>query len=170
MELIDIHRRVVASPYKPWQVYFLAVAGIAGTGVYFEVGVVMEMVQAAELFVTGWEWLVMLSIQGVLTGIAAELLYEQGDGYAKTLSTLFGSKDRTLLVRVGVMTGVVAVITHLVPSIVGQATTYPVLQTTGAIISLGIIMIHLGSTDWNPSTEWPALLAGAILALAPSLA
>lgn len=170
MQLKDIHRRIVASPYKAWQIYFLALSGFAGAGLVFDIGFVIELLQFVEHLVTELEWLTVLGIQGVLTGLAAELLYDQGDGYAKSLSHLFGSKDRTLVVRVGVMTVVAGAVTHLVPSMLVRVTEYPVLQLTGALVTLGIVLVHMGSTDWNPSTEWPALLAGAILALVPGFA
>lgn len=168
MHLQEIHVRVKESNYKPWQVYLLAFSVIACFGLYYDIRLLIEALRSLEGAVTGFEWIAILAIQGVVIGFAAEFLYEQGDRYAKAGSNLFGSKDRTLVFRIGVMTGISAVITLLVPSFIRDFTEYLVIQSTGGLILLGILLVHEGSSDWNRSTELPAILAGALLALAPS--
>lgn len=142
---------------------------VAATGLYFKIGVIVLALRTIERTLFGWEWLVILGIQGVLIGFVAETLYEQGDGYAKSASNQFGSKDRTLIFRIGVMTVVSGMITNVVPPLLEDTTEFPILQTAGAVLVLGIGLVHVGSSDWKVGTEWPAIAAGAILALAPSL-
>lgn len=170
MQLKDIHRQIEASKYKSWQVYLLAASILGGLGLYFKVDVILLLLLSIENSSSGWDWLMILAIQGVLVGFVAEFLYEQGDGYAKSASHLFGSKDRTLFFRIGVMTVLPGIITKVVPHIVEHVTEFLVIQTAGAVIVLGILLVHQESSDWNVGTEWPALVAGAILATAPSLA
>ena len=169
MHLKDIHRRIKVSKYKTWQVYLLTTSLLAGLGLYFEIGIVTAALRTIEGSSSEWDWLVILGIQGVLVGFIAEFLYEQGDGYTKSASYLFGSKDRTLVFRIGVMTVVSGIITKIVPVFLENATEYLVIQTLGAVIALGILLVHQGSSDWNARTEWPAIVAGIVLALAPSL-
>ncbi|CQH61621.1 uncharacterized protein HHUB_3502 [Halobacterium hubeiense] len=169
MRLEKIHRRIKASNYKPWQVYLLTASTLGGLGLYFNVGIITSALRTIERASSGLEWLVILGIQGVLIGFVAESLYEQGNRYAKAASHLFGSKDRTLFFRIGVMTVVSGIITKVIPSVLERATEYFVIQTAGAVIALGIFLIHQGSRNWNIQTEWPAIVAGAILAIAPSL-
>lgn len=169
MQLKEIHRRIEVSNYKPWQVYLLTTSTLGGLGLYFNIRLIDSTLRTIEGAASGLDWLVILGIQGVLIGFVAESLYEQGDGYAKAASHLFGSKDRTLFFRVGVMTVVSGIITKVVPAILEHATEYLVIQTGGAVITLGILLVHRGSRDWNARTEWPAIVAGTILAIAPSL-
>lgn len=169
MNIGDIHGRVRESDYKPWQVYLLTASLLICAGLYFDLGPMTAALRTFEGTASGLEWFVILAMQGIVIGFAAEAIYEQGDEYAKAGSNLFGSKDKTLVARVGVMTVVSAVVTVIVPSAVRNLTEYLVIQTFGGVILLGILLVHVGSSDWNPSTEWPALLAGALLALAPSV-
>lgn len=167
--LEEIHARIAASTYKTWQVYYLFLAGLCSTGVVYDIEVVTSTLQLIESATSRWDWLVVLGIQGVLIGFIAEGLYEQGDGYAKAASHLFGSKDRTLFVRIGVMTVFSGILTKVVPLMLARVTDYLVIQTTGAVIVLGILLVHESSTDWNRRTEWPAIVAGALIALVPSI-
>lgn len=170
MNLGDIHRLIKDSDYKTWQIYLLAISLIVCVGLYYDLGPVTDLLKSFEGTATGIQWIVILAIQGVLIGFAAEFVYEQGDRYAKTGdSTDFGSKDKILLARVGMMTVISATVTILAPSMIRSLAEYFVIQTAGATILLGIVLVHLGSSKWNPSTEWPALLAGGLLALAPSI-
>lgn len=169
MGLTEIHHRIEASDHKPWQIYFLTAAVVLGLGFYLNIQLVLSALRLIEQLFSGWSWAVMLGIQGVMIGFVAELLYKQGDGYAKSGSYQFGSKDRILLFRIGVMTVVTAIITKVVPIVVEGLTQFLIIQTTGAVIALGIMLVHTGSKDWNPGTEWPAIVAGVILAVVPSL-
>jgi hypothetical protein len=67
------------------------------------------------------------------------------------------------------MTVVSGLITKVVPVVVESMTEFLVVQTTGAVIALGILLVHTGSRDWNSGTEWPAIVAGVILAVVPSV-
>ncbi|GAB3040041.1 hypothetical protein [Natronobiforma cellulositropha] len=163
MKLKDIHVQVEESEYKPWQVYFLVVSVLTTFGLYFEIRTVSSILQLMEGALSGWGWVVILGIQGVLIGFVAELLYDQGDEYAKSASHLFGSKDRTLFFRIGVMTMISGIITKIVPPLLENSTEYLVLQTAGAVVVLGILLIHQGISDWNVRTEWPAIAAGTAL-------
>jgi len=165
-----LHRRVEETKYKPWQVYLLAASLLTGLGLYFKIGIITSLLLTIERATSGFDWLVVLGIQGVLIGFVAESLYEQGDEYAKSASHLFGSKDRTLFSRIGAMTVVSGIITKVVPTILENATEYLVIQTAGAMIALGILLVHKSSSDWNARTEWPAIVAGFILAITPSIA
>jgi len=169
MELIDIHRRVKASNYKSWQIYFLGVSVLAAVSLYFDIGMIHSFLWNLESYLSPLDWIAILGIQGVLIGFVAEFFYEQGDGYAKVLNDLFGSKDRTLLFRVGIMTVVSGIITVVVPTVLRAVTEFLIIQTTGAVILLGIVLIHVEIRDWNARTEWPAIVAGGLLAIAPSL-
>jgi uncharacterized membrane protein HdeD (DUF308 family) len=169
MQFKQIHERIEASEYKPWQIYFLISAVISGIGLYLELSIVTSTLRMIEGSLSGWDWLVILGIQGVLIGFVAELLYDQGDEYAKSASHRFGSKDRTLFFRVGAMTVISAILTKVVPPVLESATEFLVVQTTAAVIVLGILLVHQGSSDWNKRTEWPAIIAGVILALVPSV-
>jgi hypothetical protein len=169
MNLGAIHQRVSASSHKPWQIYLLVIALSAGAGLYLDLWVMQSLLIEFERATAGWSWLAVLGIQGVLIGFVAELLYDQGDRYAKSLSDQFGTKDRTLVVRIGLMTLVSGVITKGVPPMLASVTEYLVVQTLGAIVVLGILLVHRESRAWNPWTEWPAIAAGAILAIGPSL-
>ncbi|WP_076147125.1 hypothetical protein [Natrinema saccharevitans] len=169
MKAKEVHEQVEASKYKPWQIYLLTAAVLSGVGLYLEIGIVTETLRMIEVSLSGWSWLAILGIQGVLIGFVAEFLYEQGDKYAKAASSRFGSKDRTLLFRIGVMTLASGVLTKIVPPALENVTEYLVVQTTGAIIALGILLVHEGTSDWNTRTEWPAIAAGIILAFVPSL-
>jgi len=165
----DIHSRVKESRYKSWQLYLLAASAIAALGIYLELEIVNSTLQIIESSISGWSWIAILGIQGVLIGFGAEFLYEQGDGYAKSAGHLFGSKDRTLFFRVGVMTAVSGVMTKVIPPVLRAHTEYLTLQSAGAVITLGIMLVHTGSSDWNPETEWPAIVAGTLLAISPSI-
>jgi len=169
MGLTEIHQRIEVSDHKPWQIYFLTAAVGSGVGLYLENAIVTSVFRLTEGIFAGWSWVVMLGIQGALIGFVAEVLYEQGDGYAKSGSYRFGSKDRILLFRIGVMTVISGIITKIVPPVLESATQYFIIQTTGAVIALGILLVHTGSRDWNKATEWPAIVAGAILAVMPSI-
>jgi len=169
MQLTELHGRIEASDHKPWQVYLLIVAVGLGFGLYLNLTAVTSALQMIETMLTGLDWIVMLGIQGVLIGFVAEYLYEQGDRYAKSGSYRFSSKDRILLFRIGVMTIFSGFITVIVPPIVESATQFLVIQTFGAIIVLGIMLVHMSSRDWNTATEWPAIVAGMILAIVPSI-
>lgn len=169
MSVKMIHEEIKASEYKPWQVYLLVTSVAVSIGLYLEVGVVTSILQMIEEATSGGDWLVILGVQGVLIGLMADSLYEQGDEYAKSASHLFGSKDRTLFFRIGVMTVISGIITKAVPLVIESVTEYLVVQTTGVVILLGIVLVHEGSRDWNLETEWPAMAAGTILALAPSI-
>jgi hypothetical protein len=169
MGLTEIHQRIEALDHKPWQIYFLTVAVVSGLGLYLESTIVTSAFRLIEGLFAGWSWVVMLGIQGVLIGFVAEVLYDQGDGYAKSGGYRFGSKDRILVFRIGVMTVVSGLITKVVPVVVDGMTEFLVIQTTGAVIALGILLVHTGSRDWNTGTEWPAIVAGVILAVVPSL-
>ncbi|AWB28362.1 hypothetical protein [Halococcoides cellulosivorans] len=169
MALIEIHHRLEASGYKPWQMYFLGISILAAGSLFFDIGVVHSLLQDIESHLSPWDWLVILGIQGILIGFVADLFYEQGNGYVKIASDLFGSKDRTLLFRVGIMTVVSGIITIVVPTVLRAVTELLVIQTTGAVILLGIVLIHMEIRDWNARTEWPAIVAGGVLAIAPSL-
>jgi len=169
MKIKQIHRRLKASRHKPWQIYLLSASVLAALGLYLEIEITYSVLQAIERVSSRWSWVIILGIQGVLIGFVAEFLYEQGDGYAKSTSHLFTSKDQTLLFRVGAMTLVSGVITKVVPPLLENATEFLFIQTTGAVIALGILLVHIGSSDWNPLTEWPAITAGTLLAIVPSL-
>ncbi|ACV12076.1 hypothetical protein Huta_1907 [Halorhabdus utahensis DSM 12940] len=169
MELIDIHRRVKASNYKPWQIYFLGISVLAAVSLYFDIGLIHSFLRNIESYLSPLDWMVILGIQGVLIGFVAEFFYEQGDGYAKVVNDLFGSKDQTLLFRVGIMTVVSGIITMVVPTVLRAVTEFLIIQTTGAVILLGIVLIHVEIRDWNAKTEWPAIVAGGLLAIVPSL-
>ncbi len=169
MQLTEIHGRIEASEYKPWQVYFLAVAISSCVGLYLDITLVTSTLQLFETIFSTWDWVVILAIQGVLIGFVAEYLYEQGSGYAKSGSYRFGSKDRILLFRIGVMTIISGLITMVIPPIMEHLTNFLVIQTSGAVIALGILLVHASSRDWNKATEWPAILAGIILAIVPSV-
>jgi hypothetical protein len=169
MNIGDIHRRVRESDYKPWQIYLLTVSLLVCTGLYFDFSLITVGLQSLEETASELEWFVILAMQGIVIGFAAEVIYEQGNGYAKAGSNLFGSKDKILVARVGIMTGISGIVTVVVPSAVRSFTEYLVIQTFGGVILLGILLVHVGSSDWNPSTEWPALLAGSLLAVAPTL-
>jgi hypothetical protein len=67
------------------------------------------------------------------------------------------------------MTVVSGMITKIAPTILESATEYLVIQTTGAVIALGILLVHRNSSDWNPRTEWPAIVAGFNLAITLSV-
>lgn len=164
-----IHGRVEESRYKTWQVYLLTASTIAALGIYLELEFVISTLRIIENTISGWNWIAVLGIQGILIGFVAEFLYEQGDGYAKSASHLFGSKDRTLFFRIGIMTAVSGVITKVVPPVLRTSTDYLTLQSAGAIITLGILLVHTGSSDWNPETEWPAIVGGILLAISPSI-
>lgn len=170
MNLKEIHFRIEMSKHKPWQIYLLTTSILVSLGLYFNIHSIALFLHTIERGLAGWKWLVILGIQGVLIGYAAELLYEQDDGYAKSGSHLFASKDRTFFFRVVVMTLVSGIITKFVPFFLNRATEYPIIQTVGAVITSGILLVHQGSSDWNARTEWPGILAGLILAMAPSLA
>jgi len=170
MQLKEIHFWIESSKHKPWQIYLLAGSLLTATGLYFKIQIIISVLRTIEGILLGWEWIVILGIQGVLVGFVAESLYEQGDGYAKAGSHLFGSKDRTLIFRIGVMTVVSGVITKVVPTFLENATEFLILQTAGAVLVLGILLVHVGSSDWKIRTEWPAIAAGVIFALAPSIA
>lgn len=169
MKLTDIHRWIDGSEYKTWQVYLLLISIVVTLGIYFDVEGVSSVLHLAERSLSEWDWLALLGIQGVLIGFVAEFLYEQGDSYAKSASHLFGSKDRTLFFRIGVMTAVSGIITQVVPPVLESSTEYITIQSFGAIIVLGILLIHIESSNWNPETEWPAIVAGILLATSPSL-
>ncbi|AWB28442.1 hypothetical protein [Halococcoides cellulosivorans] len=169
MVLLELHVRVKHSKYKPWQVYLLAAAIILCLILYFDIGPLTDTLRSLEAAASGFQWVVILAIQGVLIGFVAEYLYEQGDEYAKVGSNEFDSKDKTLVARVGIMTGVSAVITLAVPNVVRTAAEYLVIQTVGAVIVLGILLVHESSSDWNPKTELPGLVAGLLLAVAPTV-
>jgi len=168
-QLQGLHSRVKHSKYKPWQVYLLAAAIVICASLYFDIILLTDALRSLERAASRLQWIVILAIQGVLIGFVAEYLYEQGDGYAKVGSNEFDSKDKTLAARVGIMTGVSAVITLAVPSAVRSVAEYLVIQTVGAVIVLGILLVHESSSDWNPETEWPALAAGVLLAAAPTV-
>ncbi|MBX0288729.1 hypothetical protein EGH22_20575 [Halomicroarcula sp. F28] len=169
MELKDIHHRIEESEYKPWQVYLLAFSILVTAGLWFDVQLVESILLGIEGLVSGLDWLVILGVQGVIIGFVAEGLYEQGDGYAKAASNLFGSKDRTLVFRIGVMTLVSGMITKVVPPSLEGLSDYLVLQSLGLIIAAGILLVHQRSSDWNWETEWPAIVGGGLLAFSPSL-
>jgi len=170
MKITELHRRIEESEYKPWQLYLLTASLVTGLGLYFKIGIITSLLLTIERATSGVSWLVILGIQGVLIGFVAEYLYEQGDEYAKSASHLFGSKDRTLFFRIGAMTVVSGIITKVVPTVLESTTEYLVIQTTGTVIALGILLVHESSSDWNARTEWPAIVAGFILAIAPSIA
>lgn len=170
MRLREIHYWIESNEHKTWQVYLLFGSLLVATGLFFRIGIIISTLRTIERALLGWEWLVILGIQGVLVGFCAEGLYEQGDRYAKSASPQFGSKDRTLLFRIGVMTVVSGVITKVVPSFLESTTEFLFVQTGGAVLVLGIVLVHVGSSDWNVRTEWPAIVSGVILALVPSLA
>jgi len=167
--LSDIHSWVKSTGKKPWQVYLLGLAVISGAGLYFEIGLFETVYQSVERSLQRGQWLVLLAIQGVLIGFAAEFLYEQGDGYAKSGSYQFGSKDRILLFRVGVMTVLSGIVTIAFPELVNQYAVYPTVQMLAAIFPLGISLVHTGTRNWNIGTEWPAVLGGTMLAIAPTV-
>lgn len=169
MRLRELHHRIKQSGYKPWQVYFLTTSLVISLGLYLKIGLISSLLLTIEGAASGFDWLVVLGIQGVLIGFVAESLYEHGDRYAKSASHLFGSKDRTLFFRIGVMTVVSGMITKIAPTILESATEYLVIQTTGAVIALGILLVHRNSSDWNPRTEWPAIVAGFNLAITLSV-
>ena len=169
MKLKEIHNWTEESGYKPWQVYLLAGGVFTSLGLHSEWGVVSSILRGIEGLSSGWDWLVLLGIQGVLIGFVAEYLYEQGDGYAKSASHLFGSKDRTLMFRIGAMTIVSGFITKVLPPVIRNSTEYLTIQTMGAIVALGMLLVHKGSPDWNVRTEWPAVVGGTIIAISPSV-
>jgi hypothetical protein len=169
VELKQINYRIKESDYKPWQVYLLGASILITAGLYFNIRFVESILQGIEGLVSGLDWLVILGVQGVIIGFVAESLYEQGDSYAKTASNLFGSKDRTLVFRIGVMTLVSGFVTMIVPSALEEVSEYLIVQAFGSIIALGILLVHTGSSDWNWETEWPAVVGGGMLAVAPSL-
>lgn len=171
MRLIDsFRRRVKESDHKEWQVYLLMASLLIVTGLVFDLGPVTTVLRSLEGAASSLEWVVTLALQGIVIGFAGEKFYEQGDKYAKTGGTnSMDTKDTTLGYRVGVMTAVSAIVTIVVPIIIKKFTEYLVIQTFGAVILLGILLVHEGSSEWNRSTEWPALVAGGLLAVAPSL-
>lgn len=168
MALGEIHRAVESTGHKPWQVYFLFFSLLAAIGLHFDIRLAVSLLSGIEGFVSSIDWLVIMGIQGVLIGFVAEAVYEQGDRYAKVLSDEFGTKDRTLAGRLLMMTAVSGIITKIVPSTLRGA-DYFILQSTGALVVLGIFLVHRGSSDWNWETEWPAIAGGLILAIAPFL-
>lgn len=168
MGLKGIHAWIKASKYKPWQIYFLGFSLFALLGLHLRIGLFVSMLYGIEGLISGLDWLVIMGIQGVLIGFVAEAVYEQGDGYAKVVSNEFGSKDRTLVGRLLMMTVVSGIITKVVPSLLRGA-DFVVLRAAGALLALGILLVHQSSSDWNWETEWPAIVAGVLLAVAPSL-
>lgn len=164
-----IHEVIAENDNKTWQLYLLIMAGLVCVGLFLEIGVLTDALRTVEGAASGLEWFVILAAQGVVIGLFAEYLYEQGDRYVKTDGNDFETKDQALLFRVGVMTVVSAGVTIAVPRLVEGATEYLVIQTIGAIIVLGIILVHLGTPEWDPWTEWPALVAGGLLAVIPSV-
>jgi hypothetical protein len=169
MRIRTLHSQIETIHHKPWQTYLLLGSIIWTLALVFDVGVLRAVFGQVEIMVSGVQGLVLLGIQGVLIGFAAEFLHEQDDTYAKTLSDQFQSKDHILLVRVGFMTAISAIVTQIVPPLLEGITEYLVIQTAGATLLLGILLVHRGSRNWNPLTEWPALLAGLLLAVTPTI-
>jgi hypothetical protein len=170
MQPREIHRTLIQSRYKPWQIYLLGVGIVTNIGLALDIWVLEYALGVIERLAIGWRWLVILGLQGVSIGFAAEVLYEQDDRYAKSLSPKFGSKDRTLIVRVGLMTGVSGFVTLLVPQLLQSLTEYQVIQTVGAVTALGILLVNTSSSYWKARTEWPAIIGGGLLAIGPSIA
>lgn len=169
MSIADVHHRIEESHHKPWQIYLLVTSLIVTAGVVEDVGVVLTILNSVERFLADLKWLVVLGMQGIVIAFLAAHIYEQGDGYAKSMNHLFGSKDRILWTRIAMMTVVAAVVNYLVPIAINTIAVYPIIQTAGAVITLGILLVHENSSDWNRSTEWPGLIGGAVLAAAPTL-
>lgn len=167
--LSEIHDWVESTGKKPWQVYLLGVAVLSGAGLYFDTFLVSVAFQTGEQVLRSAKWLVLLSVQGVLIGFAAEFLYEQDTRYAKSGSNRFGSKDRILVFRVGVMTVASGVVTIAVPALIEQSAAYPTVQMVAAALTLGIVLVHCSSGNWKLRTEWPAVVGGMILTLGPSV-
>lgn len=165
----EIHAMIVESDHKTWQLYLLIAATLVCASLYFDIGPFTDALRTLEGSAAGLEWFVILAIQGTVIGFVAEFLYEQGDRYVKVGDNEFDTKDRALGFRIGAMTAVSAIVTVAVPRFVEAATEYLVIQTFGAVIVLGILLVHLGSPEWDPLTEWPALTAGVMLAVAPSV-
>lgn len=169
MPLQQFHRRVKRSKYKTWQVYFLLWATTISLGLYFEIALIRSLLDSLERITIGYEWLVILGLQGILVGFAAEFLYEHGDGYSKSLSTDFDSKDWTYVYRIGFMTLVAALVTVVVPALLETYTEYLAVQSVSATVAFGILLIHHEIKNWKPETEWPAIVAGVLMAIVPSI-
>lgn len=165
----SIHAKFSASSYKTWQLYLLAFAAIVSCGLYLHIQLVEAAVRSIENTASSSKQIVLHGVQGVLIGFVAEYLYVQGDSYAKAVSRQFSTKDRILAVRIGVMTVLSVIITRSVPTLIEAHTEFLVVQTSGAIVALGILLVHKGSSNWNLRTEWPGVLAGILLAIGPSL-
>lgn len=143
----------------------LSIAILVTLAFYLELEFVTASI--AGLDGTGLEALVVSSFKGILAGIITTFLYSTDEN-----SFQFGedmqNKEKAVQIVI-VVTLAVGFVANLVAPAIVERLSHVVMQLIGAVFILAFFFVHLLVPNWRLDKEWPHLLAGAALFLAPLL-
>lgn len=171
--LDDLQQIIDNSQYDNWEVYLLICAAFISFCIYAEIRLVTEMLRSLDTTTFGYGITLgevfIAALQGIIVGIFGWKLFSQGDKYFAAGNSSFDTKETAFLMKIGVMTLVGIVIGLVIPQIVETHADYVVIQTGGAVILFGYILIHMEIRNWKLMNEFPVLLAGLLLIYVPLL-
>ena len=109
--------------------------------------------------------LLVMALKGVAAGMITHFAYSTSDISFRSRQTL-QSKERALLIILGVGVGAGLLIDVVIPELV-EPFPFVVVQTTGLLLVAGMWYLHLLIENWNLSNEWPHLQSGFLIAFGP---
>jgi len=169
----ELQRRVDASPYDNWEVYFFLFAAFIGLCIWLDIqlitGILFSLDNVEVAYGYNIDQILISAIQGVVLSIIGSLMFTQGDPYFAFLTSSFDTKEVTFIVRVGLMTLIGIAVTLVIPDLIYRHAELVVVQTLGGIFLIGYVMIHNDIENWKLLNEAPVLVAALILVSAPFL-
>jgi len=109
--------------------------------------------------------LLVMALKGVAAGMITHFAYNTSDISFRSRQTL-QSKERALLIILGVGVGAGLLIDVVIPQLV-EPFPFVVVQTTGLLLVVGMWYLHLLIENWKLSNEWPHVLSGLLIAFGP---
>lgn len=169
----ELQRRVDASRYDNWEVYFFMAATLIGVSIWMDIrfvtGILYSLDNVEVSAGYNIDQILIAAIQGIVLSIIGSLMFTQGDSYFAFLTSSFDTKEMTFIVRVGVMTLIGIAVTLVIPDLIYRHAELVVIQTLGGVFLIGYVMIHNDIKNWKLLNEAPVLAAGLILVAAPFL-
>lgn len=143
----------------------LGIGSFVVVAFYLDVYPVMSMLGGLDN--SGLVYILVPAFKGVLGGVITTLIYTAGDMSFRLGETML-TKEKAMGVVLGAMLGIGFAVDFLAPEIL-ISLSYTVLQLTGLLFALTLVHIHILVPSWRLENEWPHLLSGFAVFIAPYL-
>ena len=137
---------------------------------WLEVGIVTDFLNEIDTIRVGGQTADQAAVtvlQGVLIGLFSYHAYDEGERYFRWINQEFDSKEVAFSVKIGLLGAAGFIFSITLPDLVQNNAEFVVMQTGGASVTLGYILMHLEISNWRLWNELPIILAGGIFAAGP---